>query len=178
MADFIENSYVIEHRFDPFFCRHYFNDYLTVLHCHHYSALYTQLAMDCEFIDAKKMLSDSIQETAYPVLMDYYEDNGIEEMEDRIKIAEEYYSALGLGKLKILCLGRSSGIAELTHSHVDEGWIKKWGKHDKPVNYMSAGFIAAAFAAVLDAPIKSFKAVETESIVMGSEKSRFNVVSL
>ena len=27
---------------------------------------------------------------------------------------------------------------------VDQGWIKKWGQRDKPVNYIGQGFIAAA----------------------------------
>ena len=39
-------EFEIDHRFDPVKNRHYLNGFCSVLHCHHYATLYTQLADD------------------------------------------------------------------------------------------------------------------------------------
>ena len=58
---------------------------------------------------------------------------------------------------------------------MDEGWIKKWGKRDKPVNFITQGYLCAAFAAVYNQPQGSYKVSETQSIVSGADKSVFSV---
>ena len=83
---------------------------------------------------------------------------------------------MGLGKLQVVCGGSDSGEVELHHSHVDQGWIKKWGKRDKPVNSIGAGYIAALFAAGFDLPPRAFAVTETASIVSGAPRSVFNIV--
>ena len=65
----------------------------------------------------------------------------------------------------------------MVHSHVDEGWIKKWGKRDEPVNFIGSGYIAALFAAVLGKSTRSFDVKETASIVSGADKSEFVVAA-
>lgn len=82
-----------------------------------------------------------------------------------------------MGKMRITCAGAESGEVELDHSHVDEGWINKWGKHDQPVNYIGAGYIAGVFAALFDQPNQTYTASETQSIVSGAERSLFTVVT-
>ena len=64
----------------------------------------------------------------------------------------------------------------MTASHTDSGWIKKWGEYDKPVNYVTAGYIEAMFEVLMDAPDKAFAATEVESIVMGADTSKFRIV--
>lgn len=177
MAIMEATELVLDHRFDPMSCRHYVNGQVSVLHCHHYAALYTQLAMDCSMLDAKQLLADSAEDAYYEVLTSYYRKHDIADLQDRLTIAEQYYAASGLGQMRVMCAGGDAGEVELTHSHVDEGWLKKWGPSDKPVNYITAGFIAGLFAAAFDLPRRSFKVTETASIVAGSPKSRFNVVS-
>ncbi len=166
---------VLDHRFDPKSCRHSLNGETTVLHCHHYASLYTQLADDCSLLDAKKLLAEVSEETFYQILSDYYKNHNVTNLEDRFKIAEEYYSVCGMGKMEVICAGPDSGEVELSHSHIDEGWIKKWGKRDKPVNFITSGYIAAAFAAAFGREMKTYTVTETESIVSGAEKSHFEV---
>ena len=179
MAEFLKNEFVVKHRFDNVKCRHYLNEMVVVLHCHHYATLYTQLAMDCAFLDAKKLLAESMEDTFYPIFEDYFDYGEVDDIEDRVTIVEDCYSGImGMGKLKISCLGELSGEVILEYSHLDEGWLKKWGKYDKPVNYMTAGYIAAAFAAILEKPMRSFKVVEIKSIAMGDPISKFKVVAL
>jgi len=168
---------VLDEVFDSKDCRHYLNGKLNVLHCHHYATLYTQLADDCTMLDAKQMLAECAEDAFYAALSSYYEAHGLTSIADRIAIAEEYYAVVGLGKMKVEFLGSEGGAVELVHSHVDEGWIKKWGKRDEPVNFIGSGYIAALFAAVLGKPTRSFDVREIASIVSGADKSEFVVAA-
>jgi hypothetical protein len=172
-----KTEFIVERSFDPVRCRHTVNGQVNVLHCHHYLSLYAQLAEDCGMLDARKLLKETAEDAFYRVLSDYYRQNGVESTGDRIAIAEQYYSFCGLGSLKVLAAGQDSGEVELTHSHVDSGWIKKWGNRSKPVNYVTCGYIDALFAAVFGLQPRSFEATETASIVAGAERSEFVVTA-
>jgi len=167
----------IDRRFDPKTCRHSINGGVQVLHCHHYATLYSQLADDCGMLDGKKLLAEVTEDTYFDVLRNCYAANGINTIEDRISIAEQYFALSGLGQMKVKCASAESGEVELTTSHVDQGWIKKWGKRDQPVNFIGSGFIAGAFSAVFDKPTRAYSVTETQSIVSGADTSRFEVVA-
>ncbi|MBN2723096.1 MAG: hypothetical protein JXR95_03385 [Deltaproteobacteria bacterium] len=176
MSNFKNLEYILDHHFDSKSCRHYVNGFVNVLHCHHYATLYAQLADDAGMLDGKLLLAESCEDVFYDVLKKYYIENGICSIRDKINIAEQYYSATGLGKIHFQKAGPESGYTELTHSHVDEGWIKKWGTRDKPVNFMTQGFISAVFSLLFDTPRRSFEVFEEESIVSGATKSSFKIV--
>ncbi len=169
-------EFEMNRKFDKQRCRHFLNDTLSVLHCHHYATLYCQLADDAEIVDGKALLHKAAEYTFLPVLAKYFEDNNVTDMDDRIALAEEYFGVTGLGTLKFERVGEMSCAAELVHSHVDEGWIKKWGKRDKPVNFIGQGYVAAAAAAIFGFSTGSYHVVENQSIVSGAETSRFAIV--
>ncbi|MGV8119460.1 MAG: hypothetical protein AB2L14_06810 [Candidatus Xenobiia bacterium LiM19] len=177
MAVSKKTELVIDRRFDRKTCRHTLNGQLVVLHCHHYAALYSQLADDCGLLDAKKLLAEVSEDTFYKMLSDYYALYGIDRIDDRISIAEQYYAALGIGKMKVIYAGNESGEVELIHSHVDEGWVKKWGNRESPVNFITCGYIAALMASVYGKQPRMFTVVEAESMVAGKSGSRFVAVS-
>lgn len=169
-----QTELILEKKFDKRTTRHYMNGQLTVLHCHHYSTLYTQLAIDA---GETKLLTEVSESTFYNVLTDYFENHTISNLADRVSIACQYYSAMGLGVLEVISMGENSGEIKLPYSHLDKGWITKWGIYDKPVNYISAGYINAMFSAVMNKPMNSFDALEISSIVKGDEFSLFKVFS-
>ncbi len=172
MATFIKNELKIKHDFDPQTKRHYNNGVLSVLHCHHYSSLYSQLAVDA---NETELLKESAWESFREVLSEYFKNNNITSIADKADLACQQYAAMGLGTMKVHNINEHSGEVELLSSHTDEGWKKKWGIYDKPVNYISAGFIEAMFETVLNTPSQSFFAKETQSIAMGAETSKFKV---
>ncbi len=55
----------LDRAFDTKACRHYLNDKMHVLHCHHYATLYCQLADDCSILDAKRLLANCAEDTIY-----------------------------------------------------------------------------------------------------------------
>lgn len=167
---------IAERKFDASRCRHYINNVTTVMHCHHYASLYTQLADDAgEMFDGHKILHDTSEETFYPILTDYFNKHSIKAVEERISIVEQYWAFAGMGKLFINEASREGGKAEMPFSHLDAGWLKKWGHREKPVNFISCGYLAAAFASIFNFPLGSFEVRETRSIVAKNEKSEFNI---
>lgn len=171
MAEIIKNKVKYNHYFDKKSKRHYLNGQQVVFHCHHFTALYTQLAIDA---GETELLKDCSREAFRTLLDSYFAENPqIATIQDKIEIACQYYALLGLGTMKVKFIGDFSGKVEVSSSHLDSGWIKKWGNYDKPINYITGGFIEAMFESVLNLPAKSFNAIETQSIVMGSETSTF-----
>lgn len=174
MATVIKNTVKYNHTFSRKTKRHQINGLQSVLHCHHYTSLYTQLAIDA---DEAELLKECARESIREVLDKYFADNPeIKTVQEKVEIACQYYALVGLGIMKVNSLGDYSGEVELISSHTDSGWMKKWGEFDKPVNHITAGFIEAIFESVLNKPARSFNAVETRSIVMGADTSVFKIV--
>ena len=168
----------LEHEFDPKRKRHYLNKFLNVVHCHHYATLFTQLALDArEIVDGTQILKESSEVVFFEVLSDYYKKNGIADTKDRMEIASKMFSAIGLGKLEIVSGDSNGGEIDMPFAYVDEGWIKKWGKNKEPVNFIGGGYVCGMFSAVFEKPVKTYKVTETQSKVMGAEKSHFKVTA-
>lgn len=172
MAEMKKIQFEVDKKFDTFAKRHYLNGCLTVLHCHHYAALYSQLAIDA---DETKLLSEVAEDTFYDELKSYFEKHNICNFSEKVELAVQYYSVLGLGKLVIKNAGPDSGEVVLEISHLDAGWRRKWGNFDKPVNYISGGYINAMFSLLFDKPTKTYNSFEVKSIVKGDPDSIFKV---
>ncbi len=111
------------HEFDRARCRHYLNGQLSVMHCHHYTTLYTRLAMDAEFIDGKSLLAGSAEDSFYVAFRDYFAARPGLKRANQLALGCQYYAAVGLGQMEVIYAGMDSGEVVLHHSHVDEGWI-------------------------------------------------------
>jgi predicted hydrocarbon binding protein len=166
---------VTNQTFDPTRCRHYTNGVTTVLHCHHYASLYTQLADDATLFDGKTILRNTAENSFYGVLQNYMVDQKISRREDRVAAVEQYWAWCGMGELNICDANQNNGRAEMTSSHVDAGWIKKWGKRDEPVNFITQGYLAAAWSVIWDTPMNTWQATETQCLVSGAPKSVFTI---
>ena len=177
MTSYRKTELELNKAFDPQSCRHIMEGNTVVLHCHHYATLYTQLAMDCGMLDAKALMAECSEDTWEEFLREYFRSRGVSSVRERIALAEQSYAAAGLGRMRVTCASPESGEVTLDHSHLDEGWIKKWGHYKSPVNFIGAGYISALFSAVFDLPARSFAVTEAEAIVCGAPRSRFIVVA-
>ena len=173
MTQIVRPELNVEIRIEPQTMRHYYNDQLVVVHCHHYSTLYTQLALDA---GETKLLQDVSEEMFFSVLSDYFTKNPVQELSNRIEIAIQHYGAMGLGSLEVRYLGEDSADIILHRAHVDKGWMRKWGTSDKPVNFIGAGCIAGLLSAVLDKPVGTFDVRQTKALVMGDDYSEMKAV--
>lgn len=164
----------VDFTFDEKTYRHYMNGFMSVLHCHHYLCLTTKLAKDFSDLGGIKILIETTEDTIRPLFDDYITKNNISSFNDKIKVGVGYYSLMGLGKMNVSG-NEKGGIVELIRSHVDQGWLKKWGKSDEHVNHFSCGYVAAMFSAATNKPARSFSVVEKNSIATGSETSILEV---
>jgi len=154
--------------------RNFLNGQPVVMHSHHYLALITKLVEDQSDIGAAKILRDSVEDTMRTVFEDYIDKNGLTSAQDRCNVGREYYSAFGLGKM-VITGDENGGEVRLVRSHVDEGWVKKWGVHSKPINHFTCGYVAAMFAAAFKKPSKSYVVTEVASIAAGDSEGKFIV---
>jgi hypothetical protein len=163
-----------EQTFDRKRMRHSVEGETSVLHCHHYATLFTQLAMDASHFNGPALLAQAAAESSWPTLVRYFKKHKIQNTADRIAVAEQYFAFMGLGVAAFECSPKDASIT-MNHSHVDEGWIKKFGKRTARVNFIGEGYIKGACAAIFD--LRSPNAVqvtEQQSIVCGARQSRFN----
>ena len=169
-------EFEIDHKFDPVKNRHFLNGVCSVLHCHHYATLYTQLAVDAVDFQGVRHLVDSAEGVFYEILDEYFKKHEVTELADKVEIAQQYWQIIGMGLIRFTGVGKYEVTAEMEYSHLDEGWLKKWGGNDKPVNFFSVGFVAAVAALVNGKPPRSFQTRETQGLVCGDAKSQFKAV--
>jgi len=154
--------------------RHSLNGQAVVMHSHHYLALITKLAQDLGDIGGAQILRDVVEESMWAIFDDYVKKNDLASPLDRCNVGREYYSVFGLGKM-VVTGSESGGEVRLIRSHIDEGWIMKWGPNDKPVNLFTCGYIAAIFAVAFNKPVKSYTVTEATSMACGDAEGKFIV---
>lgn len=167
-------SLKLEFTLDENTYRHYLNGHPVVMHSHHYLALITKLVEDLNDINGPQILADTVEDSMRVLLEDYFQKNSITDSKEKGIVGTEYFSTFGLGKMTISG-NDQSGEARLTHSHIDEGWIKKWGQHHKPINHFTRGYVAAIFGSIFNRAPRSFSVTETAAMVTGEEQSIFVV---
>jgi hypothetical protein len=167
-------SLKINHEFDKNTFRHSINGHNFVMHCHHYMTLASKIAETFADVGAGQVLQEASEDSIRPVLDSYFAEHGIASPDERLAIGSEYYAFMGMGLMEVSGTA-DGGEVRLKHSHVDEGWVKKWGKHDRPINYFTRGFVAALFAASFSKPPRSYEVTEKASIVMGAPESILSV---
>lgn len=153
----------------------YVNNESSVLHCHHYTTLFIKLAQSFQDIGGIEFLKSSMEESFFLVLRKYFVTYRIENFEERFEVAEELFKSVGLGSLRFLEKSEKGGVAVLDVSHVDEGWKRKCKESLESVNFMSGGYIQAAFEAVYNKWIDHYTAAEVESIAKGDSRSRYTI---
>jgi len=167
-----QNTFEPNYHFDTQHYRHNINGTNVVRHCYHFTNSMNQLAMA---VEGEQHLKDAAEHSFYQILSDYYSQQKINTLADKLSIAEQYWQAVGMGKLQFVLTNSQLSAAEMTHSHVDSGWKKAKGHYHKPINFITVGFVAACAALFTDKSIGSYEVVEIESIVMSNEKSMFEV---
>lgn len=154
--------------------RNSLNGHGVVMHSHHYLALITKLAEDMSDLDGPRILARVVEESMRKIFDDYIGANGIASPQDRGLVGRDYYPAFGLGKM-IVSGNETGGEVRLVSSHLDEGWVRKWGPRQEPLNHFTCGYIAAMFGATFGKPLGSYSVREVCGIAAGNRESIFNV---
>lgn len=163
----------VQHKFNKNTCRHELMGLQSVLHCHHYMTLTTQMAEDSnDLLGGVDILISSMEDTMFKVLSNYFKKNKITTLKQKIAVVESYFSFCGLGQMKIQHYGEFSCEVELLHSHIDEGWVQKWKQRAKPVGYINRGYLQGALKAIDG---KKWASREGQTIVSGAKSSKIKL---
>jgi hypothetical protein len=165
----------IEFSFDKDTYRHFINGQNAVMHCHHYMSLTTALAEQFASAGGPALLAESAEDSIRPLLDEYFSKESITDVEQRLQVGAELYAFLGMGKMTVAGGADGAGEVTLHRSHVDEGWVQKFGQADHPLNHFTCGYLAAVFGAAHGKPARSFKVSEEESMAAGAPQGRFAV---
>ena len=157
-------------KFDSATLRRTSNNFQITAHCFHYSLLLTQLAMDAK---NEETLISSSEDTFIEFIKSLIPLNA--NFDEKLTLACAIFSKIGFGVIEPQFIGKDSGEIKLSRSHFDEGWLKKWGKSDKPINFIGYGFICAMYSILYDAPRKTYRALETTSISKGERYSYIKI---
>lgn len=161
--------------FDPTRCRQVADGRGIVLMSQHYAVLSVRLAEEAEFLPGVEILRRTVETTLLGILRDLIQEGGLEGRDARAELCRSYWAACGMGDLRIDRCDPEGGTAEMRRSHVDEGWLRLWGRRDRPVNLFTQGFLAAVWSAVGDEPTGTYQVREVQSLVSGASSSVFTV---
>jgi hypothetical protein len=164
----------VEYTFDDKSFRHFMNGFEVVMHCHHYLTLTTKLAEDFSEFGGIRILNESVEDAIRPLLDDYVQKNQVPAGAERLAVGARFYELMGMGLMS--ATGDAAvGQATLTRSHVDQGWLAKFGPADRTLNYFTCGFLAAVFACAFDRPARSYQVVETAGLAKGDATGKFEI---
>lgn len=153
---------------------HYISNENYTLTCDNFTTLFTQIAIDSdEFWNTTELLKSSAESTFSYEFKALFKNKKSPSLKEKLKIAENYYSYMGLGKMKILKAGKKYGEIILETSYIDQGWLKKKGKASNPINFITSGYISALFSTVFKVDTKRLEIAEVESIACGDIQSKF-----
>jgi hypothetical protein len=171
----MSKEYPFDQSFDPNRKLQYINSDPSVMHCHHYSAIFTKLALELQDSGGARYLTEAMEEASYIALRKVFITEGVQSAAERRAFVEQYYRLTGLGDFSIRECTANGGSITLRRSHIDEGWVKKYGQSPVPVNFVTAGFLAGAFAAIHDEHLRHYQAEETASMASGKAAGEFIV---
>jgi len=110
------------------------------------------------------------------VLDNYFQQKCVDTVNEKVALAEQYWQVVGMGLISFTAIGKYAATAVMEYSHLDEGWLKKWGGRDKPVNFFTCGYVAAVAALLNNKSPRSFTVKEIKSLVAGDDVSEFKAV--
>ena len=166
----------VDFTFDQNTYRHFMDGVPSVLHCHHYLTLTEKVAQAFDSFGGTRILAECAEDSVRPLLDGGIVKNGITDPTAKLAAGAEYYAIMGMGLMTVRG-DVSGGEVTLTRSHVDQGWIKKFGPNPAPVNHFTCGYISAVFGAAFGKPARSYQVTEVASMVKGDPESRFVVVA-
>lgn len=144
-----------------------------IFHCHHYNCFLQRSILDADYIDSVPHLVGAAAEVAHRQLTGLFA--RLPDLASRRAAAEELYRLSGFGLLPLAGLSAAGGLVSTASTHYSTGWKEKFGPADRPVAHFSTGFLAGAYAALFDVPLREVRAEQTACRSMGSSEDVFVV---
>ena len=146
-----------------------------IFHCHHYITNLQRTILDAEYIDSQLFLIGSAADAVYNQLTNLCDGLSLEESKI---MAQDIYKTFGYGLIDLSDMDESGIELKTTKSFFSKTWELKFGKSAKPVDYYTAGFLAAVYAVLYNKELKDINAVQTTCMACGSNyNSKNNLIN-
>lgn len=143
-----------------------------IFHCHHYLTNLQRTILDADYIDSSKFLIGSAADAIYNQLSNLCVGLSIEESK---QMAQDIYKVFGYGLIDLSSMNDDGGVIETSKSFFSKSWYEKFGKSEKPVDYYTAGFLAAAYAVIYKKSLSDVKAIQTTCIACEDKTNSFEI---
>jgi len=143
-------------------------------HCHHYITNLQRTILDATYIDSALFLIGSAADVVYNQLSNLCK--GLSVKESKI-MAQEIYKIFGYGLIDLQNMNEDGIELETMKSFFSKTWEIKLGQSDKPVDYYTSGFLAAAYAVIYQKDLQEINVVQTTCLACGDDRNT-HVVTL
>ncbi len=147
-------------------------DEAMIFHCHHYLLNLLRTILDADYIDSQKFLVGAAADSIYNQLSNLCEGLNTDESKT---MAEEIYKTFGYGLIDLSCMDEHGLSLKTTKSFFSKTWQMKFEQSDKPVDYYTTGFLAAAYAVIYNKKLSSISATQTKCMACGDDFNFFEI---
>ncbi len=146
------------------------------LHCHHFNCGLINAIEAIDYFDAIEIYINEAAKCFY----EYFKkiliiDNKKLSINKALMIAEDIYRFMGYGRIDLSKLITGYGTVISDSSYFVVGWFAIYGKRDKPVCYLTRGFIKAVIAVLFNKELSKINVTETQCMICGDDFCKFEV---
>jgi predicted hydrocarbon binding protein len=141
-----------------------------IFHCHHYMINLQRTIIDADYIKSELFLIGSAADSLHYQLSDLCEGLSIDESK---KMAQDIYKTFGYGLIDLSNMNENGVELQSTKSFFSKTWTLKYGQSKKPVDYYTAGFLAAAYAVIYKKELKNISAQQLTCMACGDDYNSF-----
>lgn len=143
-----------------------------IFHCHHYLTNLQRTILDADYIDSSKFLIGSAADAVYNQLTNLCDGLDVDSSK---QMAQDIYKVFGYGLIDLSSMNENGCVLKTTKSFFSRTWYQKFGKSSNPVDYYTAGFLAACFAVIYKKDLKDIKSIQTTCLSCEDEINTFEV---
>ena len=134
-----------------------------IFHCHHYLLNLQRTILDAHYINSSLFLIGSAADAVYCQLSNLCKDLDIKQSK---KMAEDIYKTFGYGLINLDSMNENGIELKSTKSFFSKTWQMKFNKSDKPVDYYTSGFLAAAYAVIYNKQLSEINAMQISCMAL------------
>ena len=137
-----------------------------IFHCHHYLSVLLRTILDAEYIDSRPFIIGSAADAVYNQLKNLCA--GLDRDQSR-QMVQEVYKTFGYGLINIASMDENGVTVQTTKSVFSRAWKQKFGLSQKPVDFYTTGYLAAAYAVIFEKPLSEVHGVQTTCMACGDD---------
>lgn len=143
-----------------------------IFHCHHYMMNLQRTILDAEYIQSELFLIGSAADSLCYQLSNLCQGLSVEASKE---MAQAIYKSFGNGVIDLSTLGEAGGVVVSKSSFVSTAWRIKYGKSEKPMDFFTTGFVAAALSVIYGVSLGEIFAKQLTCMAMGDAYNSYEV---